>query len=83
MANIEAKAKKSARLFRDAVQIKKQVKIARSKGMDFFVRNKTHGLAKQHLLSCDCWMCANPRRTEGDVTLQEKSFDALALAVAE
>ena len=75
MSNEEDKFNHSKRLHSDEVATKKQVKIAKAHGMDV---KEPHRLSKKHALNCgnpDCVMCANPRHTFKERTVQEKSFD--------
>jgi len=73
MSTEQDKVKHSARLYQDEVHIKKQVKIAKEKGMDV---KEPHKFAKHHAMDCgnpECYMCGNPRKTHKDrLTVQEK-----------
>lgn len=74
MSNEQDKIKHSKRLYKDEVAIAKQVKIAKSHGSNI---EEPHKFAKHHAMDCGipgCVMCANPRRTWNEETIQEKSF---------
>ena len=74
MSNEQDKIKRTKRLHKDEVAIAKQVKIAKTYGLDI---KEPHKLSKHHALDCGtpgCVMCANPRRTWNEETVQEKSF---------
>lgn len=73
MSNTEDKEKHSERRHRTDSIIKKQVKIAKSKGINV---EEPHRLAKHHALDCgnpNCPVCSSPRK-RGDLTIQEKRF---------
>jgi hypothetical protein len=68
------KIKHSKRIHADETAIKKQVKIAKSHGI---VVKEPHKFAKLHAMDCGqpgCIMCANPRKTWKEETIQEKRF---------
>jgi hypothetical protein len=68
----EDKFKHSKRLLKDENAVKKQVKIAKEHGLPII---DSHKFAKQHALNCgnpNCVMCANPRKTFKELTLQER-----------
>ena len=75
MSTEEDKIKRSKRLHKDECAVAKQVKIAKSHGMDV---KEAHKFAKQHAMDCGnpgCAMCGNPRHIFKDSqTIQEKSF---------
>ena len=79
MSKEEDKIKKSKRLQKDENAVKKQVKIAKSKGT-FNQANieQPHRLAKRHAMDCGnphCFLCGNPRKTHKDkLTVQEKKM---------
>lgn len=80
MSNEFTKEKRSKRIFKEEVKIKKQVNIAKQHGLiesDKPVK-EPHRLAKVHAMDCgnpECFMCGNPRKTHKDkLTVQEKSF---------
>jgi hypothetical protein len=73
MSNSEDKEKHSERRHRTENVIKKQVKIAKSKGLQV---EEPHKLAKHHALDCgipNCPLCSSPRK-RGELTIQEKRF---------
>jgi hypothetical protein len=80
MSDSDAKEKRSKRIHKEEVAIKKQVKIAKQHGLTNSDRavKEPHRLAKHHAMDCgnpDCFLCGNPRHLEkhGE-TKQEKSF---------
>ena len=65
----------SKRLLKDENAIKKQTKIAKSKGASQKVLDQPHRLAKHHAMDCGnpgCMLCGNPRKTWKELTAQEK-----------
>jgi hypothetical protein len=75
MSHEEDKIKHSKRLFQEEAAIAKQVKIAKTHGMEI---KKPHKLAKHHALDCgvpNCPMCSSPRKVTGEKTIQEQSFE--------
>ena len=65
----------SRRMLNTNNAIKKQVRIAKSYGVN---QEEPHRYAKYHALNCgqkNCIFCANPRRLFGEKTLQEKSIE--------
>lgn len=79
MSKEQDKFKKSKRILKDENAVKKQVKIAKSKGT-FNQTNieQPHRLAKRHAMDCGnphCFLCGNPRKTHKDkLTVQEKKM---------
>jgi hypothetical protein len=72
MSTEEDKLKHSKRIHADETAIKKQVKIAKSHGIEV---KEPHKLAKHHALDCGrpgCIMCGNPRKVWKQETIQEK-----------
>lgn len=72
MSTEEDKFKHSKRLLKDENAVKKQIKIAKEHGVPI---KDSHKFAKQHALNCGnpkCVMCANPRKTFNELTLQER-----------
>jgi 7-cyano-7-deazaguanine synthase in queuosine biosynthesis len=72
MSKDEDKFKHSKRLLKDENAVKKQVKIAKEHGVPI---KDSHKFAKQHALNCGnpkCILCANPRKTFNELTLQER-----------
>lgn len=75
MSHEQDKLKHSKRLHKDETAIAKQVKIAKSHGIEV---KEPHKLSKHHALDCgvpDCPMCSSPRKVTGEKTIQEKSFE--------
>ena len=69
------KSIKSKRLHKKYVKIAKQIKIAKINGIPVKHPNK---LAKHHATDCGragCQLCNNPRRTRGEITIQEKRIE--------
>jgi hypothetical protein len=80
MSNEVTKEIRSKRLHDEEVKIEKQIKIAKAHGLTDKDRSikERHRLAKHHAMDCGrpgCVMCANPRKTFKELTIQEKSFD--------
>ena len=76
MSNQEHKDKHSKRLQKETNAIRKQMKIAKSHGVPTN-EIEGHRYAKHHAMDCgnpDCVMCANPRKTFKEPTIQEQSF---------
>jgi hypothetical protein len=74
MSTEHDKIKHSKRIHADETAIKKQVKIAKSHGIEV---KEPHKLAKHHALDCGrpgCIMCGNPRKIWKEETIQEKRF---------
>ena len=74
MSTEEDKIKHSKRLQKDENAIKKQMKIAKSHGMDV---KEPHKFSKHHAMDCgnpDCALCGNPRKIHKEDTIKEKSF---------
>jgi len=72
MSKEEDKFKHSKRLLKDENAVKKQVKIAKEHGVPI---KDAHKFAKQHAMNCGnpkCILCANPRKTFNELTLQER-----------
>jgi len=68
------KFKHSKRIHADETAIKKQMKIAKSHGIEV---KEPHKLAKHHATNCgqpNCVMCGNPRKVFKEETIQEKRF---------
>jgi hypothetical protein len=77
MSEPEEKSKASLRRHRDEVAIQRQVKIAKQHGKTFndTVIKQPHRLSKHHATDCGnpaCILCGNPRKTQKEVTQQEK-----------
>ncbi len=59
--------------------VKKQVRIAKSYGIEV---KEPHKFAKHHALDCgqpECILCGNPRKIWKEKTIQEKKFDEIPL----
>ncbi len=70
------KEKKSKRLHNKRVKIEKQIKIAKSAGLEVKDPNR---FSKHHATNChtkNCPMCGNPRRVFKEKTMQEKKFES-------
>ena len=77
MSKEEDKIKHSKRIHANKVAVRKQIKIAKTYGMQVD-SSEAHRYAKHHALDCgipDCPMCSNPRRIFSEKTKQEKSFE--------
>lgn len=77
MSNPEDKEKRSKRLHKEDVAIKKQQKIAKAHGAPDH-QYEGHRFAKHHAMDCgdpDCVMCGNPRKFFKEKTKQELSFE--------
>ena len=75
MSNQVERFKHSKRLQKKIHAIKKQTRIAKSRG---FPIGPEHRLSKIHAVTCgnsNCYMCGNPRKFFKELTVQEKSFD--------
>ena len=75
MSDETSKELHSKRLFQEDTAIKRQVKIAKSHGIEV---KEPHKFAKHHALDCGvpgCVMCASPRKTFKEKTIQEKRFE--------
>jgi hypothetical protein len=75
MSNDRDKEKHGKRIMRDENAIRKQVKIAKVFGLPV---TEAHRFAKHHATNCGipgCVMCANPRKTFKEKTIQEKKFE--------
>jgi hypothetical protein len=71
------KEQHSKRIYQKEVKINKQLKIAKASGNQKYI-TQPHRLIKHHAMDCgvpNCVMCANPRRTFGEKTMQERRFD--------
>lgn len=75
MSTEEDKFKHSKRLLKDENAVKKQVRIAKEFGVPV---KEPHKFAKHHAMNCGnskCVMCMNPRKSFGELTMQEKKFN--------
>lgn len=76
MSHQEDKEKHSKRLLKEMNAIKKQMKIAKSHGVEVSIY-EPHRYAKHHALDCgnsECSVCGNPRKLYKEETIQEKRF---------
>jgi hypothetical protein len=72
MANERAKYLNSRRRLRDDNAVKRQTRIAKSRGNPV---TEPHKFAKRHAMDCGqpgCMLCGNPRRTLKERTIQEQ-----------
>ena len=75
MSNEDEKLKHSKRILKTDNAVKKQVSIAKTFGLPV---DEPHKFAKVHALNCgnpNCVMCANPRKTFNEKTIQEKRLE--------
>jgi len=75
MSNERDKEKHGKRIMRDENAIRKQVKIAKAFKLPVI---EAHRYVKHHATNCGipgCVMCANPRKTFKEKTIQEKKFE--------
>ena len=75
MSNEDEKLKHSKRILKTDNAVKKQVKIAKEFGIEV---KEPHKFAKLHAMNCgnpNCVMCANPRKTFKEKTIQEKRLE--------
>lgn len=73
MSDELVKEKRTRRLHKEQIKVKKQVKIAKLYGQ---VIEQSHRFAKKHAMDCGnpkCFLCGNPRKIWRKVTHQEKS----------
>lgn len=76
MSDSDAKVKRSKRIHKEEVAIKKQQKIAKAHGGPEH-QYEGHRYAKHHAMDCgqpECYLCSNPRKILKEKTVQEKSF---------
>jgi hypothetical protein len=72
MSNDQDKFKNSKRRHADETAVKRQTKIAKDYGIPF---TEPHKFAKHHATNCgnpNCVLCANPRKTFKELTIQEQ-----------
>lgn len=77
MSNEEAKNQHSKRIQQKYNYIKKQVRIAKSQGIEVKL-GEEHRLQDHAVVNCGipgCILCANPRRVWRKKTIKEKSFE--------
>lgn len=77
MSDQDSKEKRSKRILKEECAIRKQIKIAKQKGIPVN-KEEIHRFAKHKAMDCgnpECAMCGNPRKIHKDkLTKQEKSF---------
>lgn len=49
------------------------LKRMKAKAVRLYGRKVSEKLA-DHLAACSCWMCGNPRKWHGELTMQERRF---------
>jgi len=72
MSNTSDKIKASRRRLRDVNAVKRQTRIAKSRGNPV---TEPHKFAKRHAMDCGqpgCMLCGNPRRIFNKLTIQEQ-----------
>jgi hypothetical protein len=72
MSNSRDKLKSSRRRLKDENAVKRQTRIAQSRGATV---SEPHKFAKRHAMDCGrpgCMLCGNPRKTLKERTVQEK-----------
>ena len=78
MSDEKTREKHSRRLQQDENAVARQLRIAKVNPTPESYTSVPHKFEKKHVMNCGnprCIMCANPRRTFGDKTIQEKRFD--------
>jgi hypothetical protein len=77
------KEKRQKRFQQKNRHIERQKDIARVCNHSFYMNdNNRHRLHKMKAIDCGipgCYMCANPRRTRGEKTLQETKFECVSV----
>ena len=74
MSSEEQKFLHSQRMLKNDASIRRQTKIAKTFGIDKYVK-EPHRMLKHHALDCGhagCMVCSNGRKTNGELTVQEK-----------
>jgi hypothetical protein len=86
MSHEDHKLKHSKRIHDTETKIKKQVNIAKAYHMHqdgkWKYIEQPHRNHKKHILNCGephCYMCMNPRKADGEITIQEKRFNQIKL----
>ena len=75
MSNEQDKVRHSNRIANKKTAVRKQVRIAKSHGIQ---PRQDHRYSKHHAMNCgrpNCLLCANPRRTLREKTIQEQRFE--------
>ena len=73
-----SKHKHSRRLLQKQNHIKKQLKIAKQRGVIKLYEREAHRLAKHNAMDCGrpgCLLCGNPRKAFEQKTIQELKFE--------
>lgn len=74
------KEKRQKRFQQKTRHIDRQLDIAKTNRHWYYNDNNKHKLHKRHAMDCGtpgCYMCANPRRTWKEKTLQEVKFECV------
>jgi len=84
MSHEDHKLKHSKRIHDTETKIKKQVNIAKAYHADSKWKyiDQPHRNHKKHILNCGephCYVCMNPRKADGEITIQEKRFNQVKL----
>lgn len=90
MSHEDHKLKHSKRIHDTETHIKKQVQLAKNYGYhklssdmhNWNYLTQPHRNHKKHIFNCGdpkCHMCMNPRKSIGEKTVQEKSFNQIKL----
>ena len=77
-----SKEKRQKRFQQKNRHIEHQLDIAKTFNHGYYNDNNKHRLHKMHAMDCGnhrCYMCANPRRTWGEKTIQETKFECQAV----
>jgi hypothetical protein len=77
-----SKTKRQKRFQQKDRHIERQFDIAKTHDHGYYNDNNKHKLHKKHAMNCGnprCYMCANPRRTWGEKTIQEVKFECQAV----
>jgi hypothetical protein len=79
MSDTLAKQKHSKRIHTKKTAVKRQVKIAKTNGLEV---TEPHKFVKHHAMDCGnpkCMLCGNPRKLWKEKTIQEKKFDEIPM----
>jgi hypothetical protein len=77
-----SKEQRQKRFQQKTRHIDRQLEIAKTYLHGAYNDNNKHKLHKKHAMNCgipNCYMCANPRRTWGEKTIQETKFECSAV----
>jgi hypothetical protein len=66
------KSRRALRRHRRLRSIARAFRVARQLDMDGDFARRWALRAHDHLAVCSCWMCGNPRRYTGELTIQER-----------